>query len=163
MRKRTVRKVWALINPITHAKYQASLLTPSEIDKQMIPVRTAIDLLSRGHWERENWSPIFECLNRIESITKLMRVSDNGLIDDAQRAYTSALIRREEKGSQSFKAEELGIVKEVANTYESLLGELTHAQFQRACQHTNANIDRVLKQRNAREVCGVLIEERDGV
>lgn len=161
MRKRTNRKVWALIDPINHAKYQASLLTEKEVSIQMVPVLKSIDLLSRGHWERENWSPIFECLNRIESITKLQHVSDNGLIDDAQKAYTTALIRRETTGAQSFTASELKTIREVASIYEGLLKELSHKQFNEACVHTNANLSRVLRQRNTKEVCGVLIENRE--
>lgn len=161
MRKHTKRKVWALVDPINHAKYQASLLTEKEVAIQMVPVLKSIDLLSRGHWERENWSPIFECLNRIESITKLQHVSDNGLIDDAQKAYTDALMRREATGAQSFTSSELKTIREVASVYESLLCELSHKQFNDACVHTNANLSRVLKQRNAKEVCGVIIEKRE--
>ena len=33
MRKRTVRKVWALINPVTHAIEGAAITTDTNLDK----------------------------------------------------------------------------------------------------------------------------------
>jgi hypothetical protein len=160
MRKKTKRKVWPLIDPIVHASYQASKLTVPEWNRQMTPVISAVDALSRGLWDRHNWQPVFECLNRIESITKLMHVEDHGLIDDAQQAYTSALLRREATGASAFKANELATLREVVEVYGNLLKEISHAQFQAACNHTNANISRILNQKAGREVGGVLIEQR---
>ncbi len=65
MRKKCNRKVWLKVNPIEHAKYQASLLTQAEWNDQMTPVIAALDRLSRGDWHKvECWQPMFECLNR---------------------------------------------------------------------------------------------------
>jgi hypothetical protein len=159
-RKKTKRKVWPLIDPIEHAAYQASTLSVAEWNRQMTPIIAAVDLLRQGNWEHENWSPLFECLNRIESITKLQRVSDQGLIDDAQAAYTNALLRREKTGACALKAGELATLREVVEVYGSLLKEISHAQFQLACNHTNANMSRVLNQRNGKVIAGVLMENR---
>lgn len=145
MRKHTKRRVWAKINPIEHAKYQASLLTVAEWNEQMTPVITALDRLSRGDWDKsECWQPMFECLNRIESMITLNRVDAMPFIKQAQSAMVHALERQKQKGATSFKSEELATLREVVNVYGDLLKEVTHAQFQRATAHTTANVTRIL-------------------
>ena len=160
MRKHTRRKVWPMISTLEHAAYQSSTLTMSEWNVQMTPVLSAIDSLRQGDWQRDNWSPLFEVLNRIESITKILHVQDHGLINDAQAAYTSALLRKESTGACAFKAGELATLREVVEVYGNLLKEISHAQFNAACQHTNANVSRILNQRDGRMVGSVLVEER---
>lgn len=145
MRKRTVRKVYDLINPITHAMYQASRLTTAEWNKQMVPVIAAVDLLTKGQWKPDNWQPLFECLNRIESLTKLNNVDASEFINDAQKAMVDALDRKQTIGATAFKASELEVVREVVNVYGDLLKEATHLQFSKACAHTNANVARILR------------------
>ena len=77
-RKRTNRKVWELIDPISHAAYQASKLTVAEWNTQMTPVLAAVESLRAGDWDpHENWQPMFEALMRIESILKLKHMPDH--------------------------------------------------------------------------------------
>ena len=52
-RKRTVRRKWDLIDPLTHAVYQASKLTIAEWNRQVAPVITAVELLRSGDWNPE--------------------------------------------------------------------------------------------------------------
>lgn len=144
MRKRTVRRVYDLINPITHAMYQASTLTTAEWNRQITPVQVAVDQLTKGEWTPDNWQPLFECLNRIESLTKLNHVDASDFIDDAQKAMVDALDRREAIGAAAFRSTELEIIREVVRVYGDLLKEASHAQFSRACEHTNANVTRIL-------------------
>jgi hypothetical protein len=145
MRKKCNRRVWAKVNPIEHAKYQASLLTAKEWDEQMKPVIVALDRLSRGDWDKhECWGPMFECLNRIESVVKLYRIDGMPFVTKAQAAMVGALKRWEQIGAQSFKAEELATLREVVSGYGDLLKEVTHAQLQRVTAHTTANVRRIL-------------------
>ena len=61
------------------------------------------------------------------------------------KVYIKTLERQKRMGTQSFKAEELATLREVVSVYGDLLKEVTHAQFQRATAHTNANVTRILK------------------
>jgi hypothetical protein len=147
MRKHTKRKVWDLINPLPWATYQVSKLTKAEMNEQRIPVQIALDQLLQGNWSRlDCWQPMFECLNRIESLTKLNRVDASEFIDQAQKVYCSALEREEKTGAKAFKAEEIATLREVVQVYGDLLGECTHKQFHDACKHTNANTQRIVSQ-----------------
>lgn len=150
MKKKCIRKVWGLIDPIAHATYQASKLTTAEWNKQIIPVQSAIDRLISGDWDNyECWQPMFECLNRIESLVKLNRIKDTqDWIESAQDAMTLALDRNRLTGALAFKSEEMAILRCVVATYGDLLAEVTHKQLQDACQHTNANVDRILARKS---------------
>lgn len=120
-RKRTVRRVYALIDPLTHAAYQCSKLTTSEWNTQLIPVQVAVDQLSRGIWTADTWQPLFECMNRIESLTKLNRVKADDWIDQAQEAMVQAMDRKQQTGATAFKATELAMVREIVSVYGDLL------------------------------------------
>lgn len=159
-RKRTVRRVYDLINPITHALHQASKLTKAEWVVQIAPVQASVDQLSRGEWANDNWQPLFECLNRIESLLKLNRIKEDEWIDQAQGAMVEALDRRVLTGATAFKAGELAMIREVVTVYGDLLKEATHAQFAAACRHTNANISRILRNKAKMHMAGECVFER---
>lgn len=163
-RKRTVRRVWAEINPITHAMFQVSKLTTDEWNRQILPVQVAVDRLSQGDWHKDDcWQPVFECLNRIESMVRLYRLDDGGFIDRAQGAMVSALDREEATGARAFRAPELLAMRDLVSHYGSLLKEVSHAQFSRATTHTNANISRVLREKSKLLQVGGCVFDRKGI
>lgn len=159
-RKRTVRRVWALINPITHAAYQASKLTMAEWNKQVTPVQVAVDRLGRGEWDNGSWQPMFECLNRIESLLKLGRVEGQDFVEEAQAVMVAALERRHSSGIVALRAGELAMLREVCKVYGDLLKEASHAQFAAACAHTDANITRILNDKKNVRIGGCVFEVR---
>lgn len=149
MRKSTKRQHWALINPIEHAAHQASTLSTAEWNAQLTPVIAALEQVQRGEWDaRENWNPLFYCLNRIESMLHIKKASDHGLIADCQRAFVDALDRRNATGATSLKAGELAALKEMVSVYGDLLKEISRGDFQRACNHTDANVNRIAHSKN---------------
>jgi len=159
MRKHTKRKIWDLINPIPHAAYQASKLTKAEWVTQMVPVQTALDQLLQGNWNRMDcWQPMFECINRIESLTKLNRVDASEFINKVLKTYVIALDRQDKTGAKAFKAEEIATMREVVQVYGGLLSECTHRQFQNACRHTNANTKRILSERSGKHTAHCYVE-----
>jgi signal transduction histidine kinase len=158
-RKRTVRRVYDLIDPIAHAAYQASRLTEAEWNRQVIPVQVAVDQLAQGNWTNEHWQSIFECLNRIESMVKLNRIKAQEWIDDAQLAMVQALDRRELTGATAFKAHELATIREILSIYGDLLKEVSHLQFANACRHTTANMTRILSNKKQMHQTGSCVFE----
>lgn len=159
-RKRTVRRMYLLVNPITHAAYQASKLSLEEWNVQILPVQIAIDCLSRGQWNRDTWQPLFECLNRIESLTKLNHVDAKEFIDRAQAAMVDPLDRLEQTGARAFRHNELSTIREILQVYGDLLKEASHRQFAEACRHTNANVDRLLRNKSQMHVSDGCVFER---
>lgn len=163
-RKVTHRTHWAKINPIEHAMYQASKLSIEERNVQMVPVIAALGQLETGNWDpHEAWNPIFSCLNRIESISKLNHLDAQEFIDRAQAAFVTALDRHKKTGACAFKADELATIREIVDLYGQLLGEISRKAFAQACNHTSANVARLLSQKNgpAKRVAGCVIEVKN--
>jgi hypothetical protein len=123
-----------------HAKHMASKLTVEEIANQMGAVQSVINSLIDGDWDKHQcWSPLFECLARVESLGKLNRIKDyKEFIKSAETAIVSALNRNKATGATSFTAHEMKMVREVGACYWTLLNECTHRQFIDACDRTNA-------------------------
>ena len=164
MRKRTNRKVWICVpgvTPLQQAHYQASILTAAEWVEHVQPVQVAIESLCQGYWDaHKDWNPLFSALNRIESMLTLKRADDHGLIGEAQAVFVAALDRQHDTGATTFKAAEMAIIREIGSVYGDLLREITHKDFQAACKHTDANVERIVNQRDpeVQSKSGCLIE-----
>lgn len=159
--RRTIRILPPGMTPFEYAQYQASNLTVPEWNEQMTPVIAAIEALSRGEWDvHENWQPLFFALNRIESMTKLKRVDVKEWVESCQAVFVTSLDRMNATGATAFKANELATIREIGQVYGDLLKEVTHKFFQEACAHTDANVQRIIKQRGpgVKDIGGCLIE-----
>lgn len=70
MRKRTVRKVWALINPLTHAIEGAGITTETELDKLRLRELANIDAFRFGHATLQDWVELVSLMNIAEAMAK---------------------------------------------------------------------------------------------
>ena len=57
----------------------------------------------------------------------------------------TALDREEKTGVKAFKHDELTVMRELLETYGSLLSEVSRRQFAEACRHTDANVARIIR------------------
>lgn len=142
-RKRCKRSVWSMakgVTPMEHAKHMASKLTQEEITTHHAAVQSVINSLIDGNWDKyQCWSPLFECLARIESLGKLNRIKDyKDFIQSAQDAIVQALNRNKATGATAFNAHEMLMIREIGAAYWTLLHECTHRQFVDACDRTDA-------------------------
>ena len=63
-RKRCVRRVWALVNPITHA-IEGARMTPEEVlDSVRLRELAAVDAFAHGHAALQHWHDLF-CLDSV--------------------------------------------------------------------------------------------------
>lgn len=150
-RKFCRRKVYTLANGLTPfevAMHNASKLTAAEWDEQYLPIAVTVEELMRGEWDfGENWSPMLECLRRIKTMLDLKKMPDHGLVAEAEVAFATALNRQKATGARAFKADELRILREVANVYGDLLKEVTHGEFAQACRKTKDHFTRLNRQK----------------
>lgn len=70
MRKRTVRKVWALINPITHAIDGAVITPEKELDRLRLRELANIDSFRYGRATLADWSELVALMNIAEAMAK---------------------------------------------------------------------------------------------
>lgn len=70
MRKRTVRKVWALINPITHAIDGAVITPEKELDRLRLRELANIDAFRFGHATLQDWMELVSMMHIAEAMAK---------------------------------------------------------------------------------------------
>ena len=152
MRKQCKRTHWIAdpeFSPMQRAAHNAARLTDAEWVEQVLPVQVAVDQLCQGNWSMEHcWAPIFECMTRIESMLKLKRAADHGLIDDGQQVFVSTMDRMNATGSTAFRADEMKVIREIGQVYGGLLKEITHKEFRDAIAHSRANVKRIVNQKS---------------
>jgi hypothetical protein len=85
MRKRTVRKHYALINPITHAIAGARVVGSDALDKLRMQELSAIESFVIGRATEQDWRSLADMVN----LTEVMAV-DFAIEPDAQQAAESA-------------------------------------------------------------------------
>ena len=67
-RKRTRRKHYALVNPITYAIEGAAIASQSALDKLRLIELAAIDAFARGHATVQDWHSMTQMLNLAETM-----------------------------------------------------------------------------------------------
>lgn len=70
MRKRTVRKHWALVNPIKHAIEGASIVSGSKLDKLRIVELSALEAFRMGKATLNDWHALTSMLNLAENMAR---------------------------------------------------------------------------------------------
>ena len=66
MRKRTKRKVWNLIDPLTHAIVGASITQREKLDKLRLLEYSALDAMTKGVGTVTDWRTLVDVLNLAE-------------------------------------------------------------------------------------------------
>jgi len=70
MRKRTIRKQWVLLNPITHAIVGAAITHRERLDKLRLLEYAALDAITRGQGTVTDWRTLVDVLNLAEMMGK---------------------------------------------------------------------------------------------
>ena len=109
MKKRTRRKIYPLVNPITHAIEGACITDEATLSKLRTTELQAIDAFRRGVATQQHWHE----LNEMASIAELMARSGVGIEVLAVAKYAEthlkeAVFRYRETGVMSFKG--LGVI-----------------------------------------------------
>ena len=94
MRKRTIRKKWALIDPIQYAIRGACITTRAELDKLLLRELAALDALVKGHGTLADWQDINAANNLCQTMAEMgvgpealptTKAVEEALIDAARR------------------------------------------------------------------------------
>lgn len=93
-RKRTVRRVWKLVNPIQHAIDGAAITPRAELDKLLARELASLDDLTHGRGGLQQWSDMAHVVNLCESLAlngvgpealEACQLAQEGLIDASRR------------------------------------------------------------------------------
>ena len=98
MRKKTTRKMWKLINPITHAILGAGITQAHLLDKLRLRELAALEAMSKGNGTRVEWQELADMLNVCEVMAlegigpealPHCKVAQDALVEAARRFETT--------------------------------------------------------------------------
>jgi len=95
-RKRTVRRVYALLNPIAHAMQGAAITSRAECDRLLARELAALDDLTHGRGTVQQWHDMVTVMNLCETLAlsgvgpeafESIRKAEEGLIEAGKRFH----------------------------------------------------------------------------
>lgn len=141
MRKRTRRKVYALVNPIQHAIEGACITDQQSIDKLRLAELAAIDAMARGHGSVQDWKLLADMVNICETM------ADSGIGPEAlphcerlQQDMIVAAERYEKTGKMGLTGPGLIAAREVYQYHDLQRASVPRAQYERMIEKTRGRI-----------------------
>ena len=138
MKKRTKRKVWALIDPITHAVVGASITQRDKLDKLRMLEYSALEAMTKGHGTVSDWRTLVDVLNLSEMMAR------NGIGKDevmpicqkAQDALHQAAERYQSTMKMGLSGKGIQAVRDLIEYADLQQSSISRSEFERYIQKT---------------------------
>lgn len=150
MRKRTKRKVWNLIDPITHSIVGAAITQRDKLDKLRLLEYSALDALTKGSGTVQDWRTLVDVLNLSEMMGK------NGvgpevlpICQTAQDSLHKAAMRYQETKKMGLDGQGIQAIRDLIEFADLQQASISRSEFERYIQKTKdyikSNGDRVVE------------------
>ena len=138
MRKRTKRKMWNLIDPITHAIVGASITHREKLDKLRLMEYSALEAITKGQGTIHDWRTLVDVLNLSETIARHGIGKDEVLpvCQKAQEALHQAAERYQRTMSIGLSGEGIKAVRELIEYADLQQSSIPRADFEKYIQKT---------------------------
>lgn len=154
MRKRTNRKVWALINPINHAIAGCSITPRKDLDRLLSRELSALDDFTHGKANLQQWHDLASVVNLCETLAQggvgpealeSCAKAQDALIDSAKR-FTK---------TQRFGLTGLGIqaIRDCIEFHDLQRSSIPRSQYEEAIRLTVARVKSGYRVVDVAEVC----------
>jgi hypothetical protein len=137
MRKRTKRKVWNLIDPLTHALVGAAITQRDKLDKLRLLEYSALDALIKGSGTVQDWRTLVDVLNLSEMMGK------NGvgpevlpICKTAQDSLHKAAMRYQETMRMGLDGQGIQAIRDLIEFADLQQGSISRSEFERYIQKT---------------------------
>jgi len=138
MRKRTKRKVWALIDPTQHAIIGASITHREKLDKLRMLEYSALEAMTKGHGTVTDWRTLVDVLNLSEMMAR------NGIGKDevmpicqkAQDALHQAAERYQNTMKMGLSGQGIQAVRDLIEYADLQQSSISRSEFERYIQKT---------------------------
>jgi len=138
MRKRTKRKVWALIDPTQHAIIGASITHREKLDKLRMLEYSALEAMTKGHGTVTDWRTLVDVLNLSEMMAR------NGIGKDevmpicqkAQDALHQAAERYQSTMKMGLSGEGIQAIRDLIEYADLQQSSISRSEFERYIQKT---------------------------
>jgi hypothetical protein len=137
MRKRTKRKFWNLIDPLTHAIVGASITQRDKLDKLRTLEYAALDAITRGKGTITDWRTLVDVLNLSEMMGK------NGIgpevlpiCEKAQESLHKAAMRYQETMRMGLDGVGIKAIRDLIEYADLQQSSISRSEFERYIQKT---------------------------
>ena len=137
MRKRTKRKVWNLIDPITHGIVGAAITQRDKLDKLRMLEYSALEAMAKGKGTIHDWRVLVDVLN----LSEMMGKSGVGpevlpYCEKAQEGLHKAAIRYQETLNMGLDGQTIQACRDLIQFADLQQGSISRSEFERYIQKT---------------------------
>ena len=137
MRKKTKRKIWNLIDPLTHAIVGASITQRDKLDKLRLLEYSALDAMTKGLGTVTDWRTLVDVLNLSEMMGK------NGIgpevlpiCEKAQEGLHKAAMRYQETMKMGLDGQSIQAIRELIQYAVLQQSSISRAEFEKYIKKT---------------------------
>ena len=137
MRKKTKRKIWSLIDNVTHAIVGASITQREKLDKLRLLEYSALDAMTKGLGTVTDWRTLVDVLNLSEMMGK------NGIgpevlpiCEKAQEGLHKAAMRYQETMKMGLDGQSIQAIRELIQYADLQQSSISRAEFEKYIQKT---------------------------
>jgi len=138
MRKRTKRKIWALIDPIAHGIVGASITPRQTLDKLRLTEYAALESITKGNGTVQDWRTLVDVLNLAEMFARNGVGKDEVLpvCEKAQNALHETAMRYQKTLRIGLSGEGIQACRDLIAYADLQQGSVTRAEFEQLVQKT---------------------------
>jgi hypothetical protein len=137
MRKKTKRKHWNLVNPISHALVGASITQRDKLDKLRLLEYSALEAMTKGQGTIHDWRVLVDVLN----LSEMMGKSGVGpevlpICEKAQESLHKAALRFQETKQMGLSGEGIQSIRDLIQYADLQQSSISRSEFERYIQKT---------------------------
>ena len=138
MRKQTKRKVWNLIDPITHAVVGASITHRDKLDKLRMMEYSALEAMTKGQATIHDWRTLVDVLNLSETMARHNIGKDEVMpvCQKAQDALHEAAQRYQKTMSMGLSGLGIQAVRELIEYADLQQSSISRSEFEKYIKKT---------------------------
>ena len=137
MRKKTRRKVWNLIDPITHSIVGAAITQRDKLDKLRMLEYSALDSMTKGSGTVTDWRTLVDVLNLAEMMGK------NGvgpevlpICEKAQESLHKAAMRYQDTMRMGLDGQGIKAIRDLIEYADLQQSSISRGEFEKYIQKT---------------------------
>ena len=139
MKKRCIRKVWALVNPIELAISGASITPRAMLDHLLVRELSSLEAFARGGARLNEWSDM-AAINILTKTLASMHIGPEALPDceKAEAALIEAAARYQSTGRMGLSGPGLQALREVIGWHDAQRSSIARSRYESAIRLTEA-------------------------
>jgi hypothetical protein len=137
MRKKVKRKVWALIDPLTHALTGAAITQRNKLDQLRMLEYSALDAITKGKGTIHDWRTLVDVLNLSETMARGgIGPEVLAVCEKAQKALHEAAMRYQSTMRVGLSGEGIQACRDLIQFADLQQSSISRSEFEKYIQKT---------------------------